>query len=140
MKLNQDFQARKILKAAKLYCTDCRMAILKVLMKAGRPLTQEQVAQRLGKNRLDKVTIYRTLESLFKVGMVHKAFMEERTQHFELANKCSKSQCHPHFTCTSCGVTHCLTEMSLPMAKSPYRGFVIRHQQVRLKGLCPECV
>jgi Fur family ferric uptake transcriptional regulator len=108
-------------------------------MKTGRPLTQEQIAQRLGKRRRDKVTIYRTLESLFKVGAIHKAFMEERAWHFELANKCNENQCHPHFTCTSCGVTHCLTEMSLPMAKSPYKGFIIHHQQVRLEGLCPEC-
>jgi Fur family ferric uptake transcriptional regulator len=140
MKLNQDFQARKILKATRLYCTDCRVAVLKVLMKTGRPLTQEQIAQRLGKRHLDKVTIYRTLGSLFKAGVVHRAFMNERTQHFELANRCSENQCHPHFTCTSCGITHCLTEMSLPMAKSPYKGFIIRHQQVRLEGLCPQCV
>lgn len=139
MKLNQNLQARKILKAARLYCTACRVAVLKVLMKGGRPLTQWEIGQRLGKRRLDKVTIYRTLESLLKVGVVHRAFMSERAQHFELANRCSESQCHPHFTCTSCGVTHCLTEMSLPMAKSPYKGFVIRHQQVRLEGLCPGC-
>jgi Fur family ferric uptake transcriptional regulator len=116
------------------------VAILKILTAADRPLSQDEIAKRLGKNRFDKVTIYRTLESLFKVGTVHKAFMEERTQHFELAHKCSESQCHPHFTCTSCGGTHCLTEMSLPMAKSPYKGFIIRHQQVRLEGLCPACV
>ena len=139
MKANLDSRTREMLRAAKLYCTDSRVAVLKALMKAGRPLTQEQIAQRLGKKRLDKVTIYRTLGSLFKVGVIHKAFIEERAQHFELANKCSESQCHPHFTCTSCGVTHCLTEMSLPMAKSPYKGFIIRHQQVRLEGLCPEC-
>jgi Fur family ferric uptake transcriptional regulator len=140
MKLNQDFQARKILKATRLYRTECRVAVLKALMKAGRPLTQEQIAQRAGKKQLDKVTIYRTLGSLFKVGAIHKAFIQERAWHFELANRCSESQCHPHFTCTSCGVTHCLTEMSLPMAKSPHKGFIIRRQEVRLEGLCPECV
>jgi hypothetical protein len=29
--------------------------------------------------------------------------------------------------------------MSLPMAKSPYKGFVIGHQRVQLEGLCPKC-
>ncbi|MHC4464097.1 MAG: hypothetical protein ACYS30_22105, partial [Planctomycetota bacterium] len=66
-------------------------------------------------------------------------FMAKRAQHFELAHKCSENQCHPHFTCTSCGSTHCLTEMSPPMAKSPHKGFVIHRQQVRLEGLCPAC-
>jgi len=139
MKLNSDSQARKILKAAKLYCTECRAAILKVLLKADEPLSQEQIAQRLGKKRFDKVTIYRTLESLCSTGLVHRAFVHKRAEHFEIADRCTDAQCHPHFTCTNCGDTHCLTGMILPMAKSPHKGFIIRRQQVRLEGLCPGC-
>jgi len=138
-KQNSDSNARKILKAVKLYRTGCRIAILKVLLKSNKPLNQEQIAQRLGKKRFDKVTIYRTLESLREVGLVHKAFMQKRAWHFESAQDCTENQCHPHFTCTSCGNTHCLTEMKLPMAKSPHKGFIIRRQQVRLEGLCPAC-
>ncbi len=139
MKPDLDLQSRTMLKAAKLYCTKVRVAILKVLMKAARPLSQDQIARRLGKKHFDKVTIYRTLASLLKVGLVHKAFMAKRAWHFELAHNCSENQCHPHFTCTSCGSIHCLTEMSPPMAKSPHKGFVIHRQQVRLEGLCPTC-
>ncbi|MFQ6035878.1 MAG: Fur family transcriptional regulator, partial [Sedimentisphaerales bacterium] len=138
-KSNLDLQAQEMLKAAKLYCTKCRVAILKVLLKTGKPLRQEQVAKRLGKKRFNKVSIYRTLASLLEVGLVHRAFMHERAWHFELAKDCSESQCHPHFTCTSCGDTHCLTGMTLPMAKSLHKGFVIHRQQVRLEGLCPAC-
>jgi Fe2+ or Zn2+ uptake regulation protein len=139
-KSNLDNKAREMLKAAKLYCTHGRVTILKVLMKAGKPLSQERIAQRSGQKHFDKVTIYRTLESLLKVGLVHKVFMDKRAWHFELAHNCTESQCHPHFTCTSCGDTHCLTEISLPMARSPHEGFVIHRQQVRLEGLCPNCV
>lgn len=139
MKRNLDLQAGKMLGAAKLYCTKGRVAILKVLMKTGKPLSRAQIAQRLGKKQFDKVTIYRTLASLLKVGLVHRAFMAKRAWHFELAHRCSESQCHPHFTCTSCGSTYCLTEILLPMAKSPHKGFVIHRQQVRLEGLCPAC-
>jgi Fur family ferric uptake transcriptional regulator len=138
-KSNLDTHARKMLKAAKLYCTSGRVAILKVLIKANRPLNQSQIARRSGRERFDKVTIYRTLESLLAAGVVHKAFMDKRAWHFELAHNCTKSQCHPHFTCTSCGNTHCLTGMSLPMAESPHAGFIIHRQQVRLEGLCPAC-
>ena len=139
MKPNLDLQSRTMLKAAKLYCTKVRIAILEVLMKADEPLSQDQIALRLGKKHFDKVTIYRTLESFLKVGLVHKAFIEKRACHFELAHNCTESQCHPHFTCTNCGKTHCLTEILLPMAKSPHKGFVIHRQQVRLEGLCPAC-
>jgi Fur family ferric uptake transcriptional regulator len=132
-------QARRMLKAVKLYCTRSRVSILKVLIKMGKPLSQEQIARLSGKEHFDKVTIYRTLESLVKVGLVHKAMLDKRAQHYELANNCTERQCHPHFTCTNCGDTHCLTEISLPMAKSPHRGFIIQRQQVRLEGLCPKC-
>ena len=138
-KPNPDTQARTMLRAAKLYCTPGRVTILKVLLKAGKPLSQDQVARRFGSGHFDKVTIYRTLASLLKVGLVHRVFVDKRARHYELANHCTERQCHPHFTCTSCGDTHCLTEISLPMAKSPPKGFVIHRQQVRLEGLCPSC-
>jgi len=128
-----------MLKTTKLYCTESRLTILEVLAEAGIPLSQDQIARRSDKKHFDKVTIYRTLESLLRVGLVHKAFMEKRACHFELAHNCTEHQCHPHFTCSSCGDTHCLTQISLPMAKSPHQGFVIHRKQVRLEGLCPRC-
>jgi len=138
-KSNLEMKAREMLKAAKLYCTAGRVAILKVLMEAGKPLSQDHIAQRSEKKHFDKVTIYRTLESLLGVGLVHKVFIDKRAWHFELSHNCTESQCHPHFTCTSCGDTTCLTGVTLPMAKSPHKGFVIHRQQVRLEGLCPTC-
>jgi Fur family transcriptional regulator, ferric uptake regulator len=128
-----------MLKAAKLYCTAGRVAILKVLLKAGKPISHDQIARRSGKGHFDKVTIYRTLESLLRVGLVHNAFVDKRARHFELAHRCTEQQCHPHFTCTRCGRTHCLTDIFLPMAESPHKGFIIHRQQVRLEGLCPTC-
>jgi Fe2+ or Zn2+ uptake regulation protein len=65
--------------------------------------------------------------------------MQNRAWHFELADHCSEKQCHPHFTCTNCGVTHCLTDISMPIARIAGKGFVISRQQVRLEGLCPAC-
>jgi Fur family ferric uptake transcriptional regulator len=139
MKSHLEMKAREMLKAAKLYRTSCRIDILIILMKAARPLNQDQIAGFSGERRFDKVTVYRTLESLSVAGLVHKAFINKRAWHFELAHNCTEHQCHPHFTCTGCGETHCLTGISLPMAKSPYKGFVIQRQQVRLEGLCPAC-
>jgi Fur family ferric uptake transcriptional regulator len=132
-------KVKQKLKNAKLYCTEARVAILHVLLQAGRPLRQDQVAGQLTLLALNKVTVYRTLESLVEVGLVHRAFTYKRAWYFELADHCTEHQCHPHFTCTRCGVTHCLTDVSLPMARISQKGFVISRQQVRLEGLCPAC-
>ena len=139
MRSDLDLKARQMLKSAGLYCTAGRIAILKALFATAKPLTQEEIAKQLGHKRFDKVTIYRTLESLTKVGLVHKAFVEERAGHFELAHNCSDTQCHPHFTCTNCGITHCLMDMTIPRVKQQHKGFHIHRQQTRLEGLCPAC-
>ncbi len=132
-------KARQMLQQAKLYCTEARLAILQVLMQADRPLRQDQIAEQLALRALNKVTVYRTLESLMEVGLVHRAFTYKRAWYFELADHCTEHQCHPHFTCTNCGVTTCLTHILVPMAKVSQKGFVINRQQVRLEGLCPAC-
>lgn len=139
MTLDLEEKVRQMLATAGLYCTQGRIAILKVLQQASRPVTQEQIAERLAEMATNKVTIYRTLDSLVKAGLVHRAFMQKRAWHFELADRCGETQCHPHFTCSNCDTTHCLTEFTVPMAPMSYKGFVIKHQQVRLEGLCPAC-
>jgi Fur family ferric uptake transcriptional regulator len=139
MRKARESKAERMLRRAELNCTRGRVAILNVLCRAERPVTREQIAARLGRSRLDKVTIYRTLERFVGVGLVHKAYIHDRAWHFELADNCTERQCHPHFTCTDCGDTRCLTDVSVPMAASPGRGFVIHRQQVRLEGLCPAC-
>lgn len=134
-----DDKARHMLKEARLYCTEARVAILKVLLETGRPLRQDDIGGQLEHRALNKVTVYRTLDSLVETGLVHRAFTHDRASYFELADHCTETQCHPHFTCTSCGVTHCLTGISLPMARIPHKGYIINRQQVRLEGLCPAC-
>ncbi len=134
-----DDKARAMLKDARLYCTEARVAILTVLLETGRPLRQEDIGGQLEDRVMNKVTVYRTLDSLVGAGLVHRAFLHNRAWHFELADHCSAKQCHPHFTCTSCGVTRCMTDILLPMAKIPQEGYVISRQQVRLEGLCPAC-
>ena len=135
----EEQKAREMLNYANLRRTRPRVAVLAVLLGARRPQTADEIAAKLAPPAPNRVTIYRILESLLHEGLVHKAFLEERTWHFELASNCTESQCHPHFTCTNCGETNCMTEITLPMTKSPGKGFVIQRQRVQLEGLCPKC-
>jgi len=129
----------RLLNSAKLKRTGPRRTILEILLAGNRPQTADEIVSAMGNTRPNKVTVYRTLESMVDAGLVHKAFVEERSQHYELADKCTEHQCHPHFVCTDCGRTSCMHDMSLPMAISAPAGFVIERQQVRLQGLCPKC-
>jgi len=139
LKKQPEREIERLLKTAGLRRTVQRVAIVSALTRAVRPLSREQIAVALSPGAPNKTTIYRVLEALIGKGIVHKAFLRERTWYFELAHNCSRRQCHPHFTCTTCGDTHCLPGMAVPMAKCPPRGFVIDHQRVQLEGLCPKC-
>jgi Fe2+ or Zn2+ uptake regulation protein len=139
MKIDIEEKINKLLASAKLKRTGPRRTILEILLAGNRPQTADEIISAMGNTRPNKVTVYRTLESMVDAGLVHKAFVEERSQHYELADKCTEHQCHPHFVCTDCGHTRCLHDVLVPMATSTPAGFVIERQQVRLQGLCPKC-
>ena len=130
---------RTLLEAVSLRCTKPRLQVLESLLTASQPVTQEQIAEQLGEKAPNKVTIYRTLEALCEAGLVHKAFLQDRTWHFELARNCSEHQCHPHFTCAACGQITCLMDMHVPAIKSRHNGYTIQRQRIQLEGLCPHC-
>jgi len=139
MNFNITKKSEQLLASFKMRKTGARIAILGILAGTRRPQTAEQIASKLGAKRPDKVTIYRTLESFVKAGFVHKAYLEARKWHFELADRCGKEQCHPHFVCNGCGQTRCLPEASNPAVKVQLKGFVVHRQQIKLEGLCPAC-
>jgi Fur family ferric uptake transcriptional regulator len=132
-------KAKELLGSANLRRTGPRMTILAVLLGSRKPQTADQIAAKLGRPAPNRVTIYRTLEAFVEADLVHKAFLDERTWHFELADRCSSVQCHPHFICTKCGLTQCLVGLSVPVLEGLRKGFVTHRQQVRLEGLCPGC-
>ena len=139
MKSERKLKIENMLSSAKLRRTRPRTAILSVLMHSHKPLTQDQIAAGLAPAIPNKVTIYRTLESFCKAGLVHKAFMHKRAWHFEIADRCTESQCHPHFTCKRCGVVSCLVGLPVSIVEGLKKGFEIHRQQIRLEGLCPRC-
>jgi Fur family ferric uptake transcriptional regulator len=128
-----------MLSSVKLRQTGQRRTILGVLLKAKRPQTVDEIMTTISKGQANKVTVYRTLKSMVGAGLVHRAFICKRAEYFELADRCTDAQCHPHFTCTSCGATSCMVGAFVPLVKQMEKGFIIHHQQVHLEGLCPRC-
>ena len=129
-----------ILGSMKLKRTDQRRTILEVLLDAKGPQTADEIMTAISRKSANRVTVYRVLESMVGAGLVHKAFIHKRAEHFELADRCTNLQCHPHFTCVSCGATNCVVGVSVPLVKRLEEGFIIHRQQVHLEGLCPRCV
>ncbi|MCK4999731.1 MAG: transcriptional repressor [Anaerohalosphaera sp.] len=136
---NLTTKAEEILKAAKFNCTKAQVLLLKELLISDKPLSREELIQHMGQKCPDTVTVYRILERFCERGLVHKVYLQSRAWKYELGHNCTTKQCHPHFTCSDCGETFCLTGSSLPLIKDLKKGFVIHRQQVNIDGLCPAC-
>ena len=131
-------KAIELLQSVHLRQTGPRLAILEVLLTAKAPLTREQIADKIGADAPNKTTIYRTLTQLVEKNLVHQAYLEDRTWHFELAHNCGRHQCHPHFTCLQCRKTQCLTGIHAPLVELP-KGYAMQRQQIHIDGICLNC-
>lgn len=130
---------KEILNRAGLKCTPGRAALLKLLIDSKIPLAQEEISSRLTGKGLNKVNIYRALESFIKVGLVHRIDSSDRIWRFAYCGCGQIGHCHPHFICRSCGSVECLLQLELPNLTKQINGYTIEERELYLKGLCPRC-
>ncbi|MES2203424.1 MAG: transcriptional repressor [Patescibacteria group bacterium] len=85
------------LRAAGSRATPGRLALLEVLESAHRPLTVDEISNKLPE--LNVVTLYRALDALALAGLVRSGIGVKRTSHYEYAGRPH----HHHLVCTDCG-------------------------------------
>jgi Fur family ferric uptake transcriptional regulator len=129
--------AEERLRQTGLRRTRGRRAVLAALLGAGRALSHGQIMARMRSGRFDRVSVYRALDAFVAAGLVHAVAAGGASRLFELADRCTGAQCHPHFTCRVCRRTSCLPGVRLPLARP--RGWRIERQKVYLEGVCPRC-
>lgn len=118
-----------LLKQVGLSKTQARELILAFLKKHKTLVSAGDIFQALS-GKLDRVTVYRNLETLEKAGLVFKELAEKEALYY-LADKQ-----HHHITCQKCGFTQCLPcEHIFQKIKNFSQ---VKHQLV-LSGLCNKC-
>lgn len=129
----------EILSNAGLRRTRPRITVLSVLYSHGVPMSHGEILLAAGEN-LDKVTLYRTLETLKKAGIVHQVQGIDGVWRF-CAHDRSVKGCpggHPHFLCLVCGKMFCLTDQKMPRVEVP-DGARVDGKQFVIYGACPAC-
>ncbi|MEL6142992.1 MAG: transcriptional repressor [Bacteroidota bacterium] len=91
---------------------------------------------------LDRITLYRTLKTFEKAGLIHKAVDPSGRIKYAL---CSTNGCehehqdnHAHFHCTACDKTTCLEGVVVPTITVP-AAYQVEQTQLVLSGICGEC-
>ncbi len=114
--------------------TKPREQILSELYNADKPMTAEHIALKLQK--IDRATVYRTLEYFSKVKMILKINLRGDSFFYEM-----NDTHHHHIVCKSCDyieeIEYC--ELPNPMLYSKKFSFVNEHS-LEFFGKCKNCV
>ena len=95
--MKNDFKT--ILKNGALKITPTRLAILDIFSNDCKPVNAEYIFEKLKNKKINLVTIYRTLTSLEKAGILKRVDLHKESAYYELGN-----HHHHHIVCTKCGV------------------------------------
>lgn len=94
-----------------------------------------------GFNSCDRITLYRTLKTFEKKGLIH-SIEDSKVIKYALCNEdCSENMhvdTHLHFYCTKCQKTMCLPKVKIPEVNMP-ADFKIRELSLVAKGECAAC-
>jgi len=93
------------------------------------------------KTNMDRVTLYRTLNSFIEKGILHKVTDNKGNSHFALCHSCDVGHHHDdhvHFQCTTCEELVCIEHTSVDTPELP-KGYTTKSMKVVLEGTCPNC-
>lgn len=131
-----------LIRAAGVKVTRGRVRVLDALRAARQPLCHAEMESRLGDDdeaAIDRVTLYRVLDSLVACGLALKAVDTRGVFRFSAAGAQRQHAGHIHFRCTDCGGVFCLKAEPPPPPKLP-RGFRLGEVEFDVRGTCAGCV
>lgn len=121
--------------------TGPRRAILQVLRKEARPLTNKEIFQSLPPGHCDLATVYRSVQMLERLGLVKRFHFGDGAARYALLEEGGTAHRH-HLVCTSCTriveIGECIVREleERVVARSKFKAVTHR---LEFFGVCPEC-
>lgn len=128
-----------LLRNRNLKATPIRLEMLSTIAGHEKAMPYSEIQQAL--QNFDRVTLYRTINSLLEHGIIHKAMADEKDTFYALCSTQCNSQRHNHrhihFKCTRCESVSCLpvetsTELDIP-------GHIVNELRIEASGICASC-
>ncbi len=121
--------------------TALRLRVLETLGSEGRAWQAREILVAVQARRpTNKVSIYRILDDLTRLGLVRRVSREGGAAYYELA--CEHHPPHPHFHCQGCGELQCLEPVPLEHLWRELKGASgnrVDRLEIRAAGLCRRC-
>jgi Fur family ferric uptake transcriptional regulator len=136
--------SEEVLKAtirkASFRATKPRIALMSLLERTSKPLSVKEIVEKLAREKIDQVTVYRMVEAFTHAGIVREVNLRNESPRYELEDEHD----HHHIVCTSCDKvedfvdsTHESIEKHV-LAKSKSFKQITGHS-FDLYGLCKTC-
>ena len=119
--------------------TAMRSLVLKFLVEHGTAVSVTDLEDAL--DTADKSTLFRTLKTFEKYGLVHAFDDGSGKVKYALCTEncdCEAGHQHFHFLCEVCGETYCLPGARLLTVDLP-SNFKVKEANLVLKGICGNC-
>lgn len=119
--------------------TPMRQLLLEFFLEKNKVLGLSELEKAFPKS--DRTTIYRTLKTFEKKGIVHGVANGTSEVKYALCKDCQVAQhsdCHPHFYCLRCEELVCLDDIFIPLISLPV-GYTSEKIEMRVEGVCPKC-
>ncbi len=118
--------------------TKSRKIIFDVLIDQ-EPLSMNELVDKV-KKRVDRASVYRTIELFEKLGIAHRLQMGWK---YKLELTDTFNYHHHHISCTNCGKVipvheDTILESSISTLAKEY-GFKATNHQIEIQGLCKDC-
>lgn len=126
------------MKEKALRITSPRLTMLRVLAAAKHPLSAEQIHEAAGDDKLDLVTVYRSLVAMDDAGIVQRHPLERGRSLYALV---TPGHHHHHVICRRCGRIERLPgcDSSRLEAAAKAKGFGELTHVMEVYGICPAC-
>jgi Fur family peroxide stress response transcriptional regulator len=119
--------------------TPQRRAVLRAVLDHDDHPTADEVHAALGRRRVrvSRATVFRTLESLVRLGLITKACHPGSGVRYD-----GRIELHHHIVCLRCNRMRDISDPHLDAMRVPDTrsfGFVVSDFRVQLRGICREC-
>jgi Fe2+ or Zn2+ uptake regulation protein len=124
-----------------LRATQQRIALLRELGVADRPLGIGELQERIHAGSMDTVTFYRILETLTEAGLVRKVNLRHGHMDYEFVRE---GEHHHHVACTKCGDVESFewcpdTNLRASILRKTKRFSTINDHALEFFGVCDRC-
>lgn len=131
-------KAENMLSEKKIPPTPMRLLVLNEFLKSEAAISLSDLEDALSQS--DRSTLYRTLKTFEKKGLLH-SIQENNTTQYLLCQHCGvdfHNDTHLHFFCIRCKKTICLENTNFILPRLP-KGFEVIEYKLVANGICPDC-